>query len=757
MTASNPQRGKNHADSRQKRPGLGVRIVLWSFLPTALILAAVAGTAFIFYLRAAEDLAVEQNRELARYAAGQLASDLEEYAATLEDISRRADFGNRAPDAWYPALRSQINRLVVFDGGAMVLDSDGDLVAAEPDRTQEIGNNYSDRSYFRDLMRTSQPVFSNILPDGPNGEPIVAVSVPILGQGGATDGALVGMFRLGETAVSAFYGDVIKLRAGGAGRAYLVDGQGRVLFHSNPDQILADRSQDSMVGLALSGEAGAARTLDEEGRDVLASYAPVPDTEWGLIVEKDWTSVVAPIRSREFVLVGLLVLGVLVPGTIVAIGVRSITGPLVDLVEAAQRIARGEYSEPPITDTGGEVGELAAQFNKVAVQLRAAREELEGRVEARTRELSMLLDAVRGASGTLELDQVLDQIAASLAQAAGVHRCVIYLLDENSGRLVLAGSKRELDQQGSVEDRLLVEFEPASDELTRQVLESARPAVSSNPVNEVNRKMGWSSILEIPLVSKGRVLAIAFLGTADPRVEFGAAEVDLAWGIASTAAVAIENARLYDRSQELAIAQERQRLARDLHDAVTQTLFSASLTAEVLPRLWERDQSEARRRLEELRQLTRGALAEMRTLLLELRPAALIETNLGDLMRQLTEAITSRAGVQTRFHTEGSCPMPPGVQVAIYRIAQEAFNNIAKHAGAQTVDVSLTCHEKSGVTLIIRDDGRGFNSDEHRSDQLGLAIMHERAEQIGAVLDVQSHSGEGTEITLKWKGSSVGE
>ncbi len=106
--------------------------------------------------------------------------------------------------------------------------------------------------------------------------------------------------------------------------------------------------------------------------------------------------------------------------------------------------------------------------------------------------------------------------------------------------------------------------------------------------------------------------------------------------------VAVENAHLYQQAEETAAAAERTRLARELHDAVTQTLFSASLIAEVLPDLWDMNENEGRRRLEDLRQLTRGALAEMRTLLVELRPDALIQIPLSDLLRQLCESLVGR-------------------------------------------------------------------------------------------------------------------
>jgi GAF domain-containing protein/HAMP domain-containing protein len=526
--------------------GLGARIVWWSFLPTALILAAVAGAAFIFYLQAAEDLAVEQNKDLAHYAAGQLASELEDHAETLEEIARAARLGDLRMDQWEGALKDQANRLVVFDGGALALDGDGSLVAAQPARPDLGGADLSDRAYFRSLVRTVQPVITDAVGDGPGGARVVAIAVPIRGQGEATQGVLVGMFRLGETAVSAFYGDILKLRAGGEGHAYLVDGQGRVLFHSDPARILSDMGNRTVVRKALEGEAGATRTTDERGEDVLASYAPVPETAWGLIVEKDWSQVVAPIRSRELLMVLLLVLGVVVPGAIVSMGVRAITRPIVELVEAAENIARGEYAQPASADVGGELGQLATQFNRVSVQLREAQGDLERKVEARTHELSMLLEAVQGASGSLELEQVLEEIADSLAEAAGVPNCGIFLMDEES-RLFHSARIREISEYDASVLKLPESVDPDQDRLARRVITTGRPVVSVPGDEVLGGQSGLQSILEIPLVSKGTVVALAILGTEDAGHEFAPEEIDLAWGIASTAAVAIENARLFER------------------------------------------------------------------------------------------------------------------------------------------------------------------------------------------------------------------
>jgi PAS domain S-box-containing protein len=205
---------------------------------------------------------------------------------------------------------------------------------------------------------------------------------------------------------------------------------------------------------------------------------------------------------------------------------------------------------------------------------------------------------------------------------------------------------------------------------------------------------------------------------------------------------------------EEAALEERQRLARDLHDAVSQTLWSASLIADVLPEVWEQDQAKGLERLERLRQLTRGALAEMRALLLELRPKALIETSMEDLMERLVEATASRSGAQISIHIGGECALPEDVHVALYRIAQEALNNATRHAMASDIKVRLKSEPKY-VKLEIEDNGRGFDPDSVPTGQhLGLRIMGERASSIEASLNIISRSNEGTQVVLIWTGDA---
>ncbi len=258
----------------------------------------------------------------------------------------------------------------------------------------------------------------------------------------------------------------------------------------------------------------------------------------------------------------------------------------------------------------------------------------------------------------------------------------------------------------------------------------------------------YRSVLAVPLNVKGAIYGTICFYYYAPRT-FSQEERELAVAFADQAALAIENARLREQVEQAAVTAERHRLARELHDSVTQTLFSTTLIAEVLPTLWEKDPKMAHQRLQELRELTRGALAEMRTLLLELRPSALAEVDLPTLLRQLAEATTARARIPVQVTVRGEGTIPPEVKEVAYRVAQEALNNVVKHAQAPGAQVELTLGSE-GLVLAIYDEGRGFEPDQVPAGHLGLSIMRERAEAIGGILHVMSQPGQGTTVRLQW-------
>ncbi len=201
-----------------------------------------------------------------------------------------------------------------------------------------------------------------------------------------------------------------------------------------------------------------------------------------------------------------------------------------------------------------------------------------------------------------------------------------------------------------------------------------------------------------------------------------------------------------------AVAAERSRLARDLHDAVTQSLFSANLMAEVLPLVWKTDPQQALTQIQDIKQLTRSALAEMRALLLELRPTAIMDAHLSDLLGQLAEATHSRSGIDVTVEADERKQLPGKVHVSFYRIAQEALHNVSKHSKARSANIQLSLLPRS-ARMLIHDNGRGFEYNGIGATHLGLRIMHERATEVGAKLQIESVANQGTDVLVDWSES----
>jgi two-component system nitrate/nitrite sensor histidine kinase NarX len=381
--------------------------------------------------------------------------------------------------------------------------------------------------------------------------------------------------------------------------------------------------------------------------------------------------------------------------------------------------------------------------------------------------LSTLLEISRQVALTTELAPLLDAILDQLRNVVDYDDATIFGLD---GETVTALAHKD---GGWQDDNRSRSFKLGQSALMNSVILDQAVTLISDTQGDALRSRDLAdtgaetadilvgparSWLGVPLMIKERVIGILTLQHNEPG-QFTPRQADLARAFADQAVVAIENTRLYEQAQALAAVEERQRLARDLHDAVSQTLFSASLAADVLPKLWESKPEAGKQCLEELRLLTKSALAEMRTLLLELRPAALTEVELSELLRQLVEAAIGRGRVPITFESQGKFALPPDVHITLYRITQEALNNIVNHASANHAALNLwrapdpsatTDGYAEKVKLQIQDDGQGFDPDAIPADSLGLGIMRERAASIGADIKITSQLGQGTHIAVIW-------
>jgi len=374
------------------------------------------------------------------------------------------------------------------------------------------------------------------------------------------------------------------------------------------------------------------------------------------------------------------------------------------------------------------------------------------------------------------LDAILEYITASASRLLNADAVSIYRLNSETNLLTIQSSRGLSDEflkhsvislGQAATGQAVLDGVPVSISNLSEFKESINGSLDQNVADLLNiLSKQYRAVLAVPMEIKQEIVGALTLYYAHPRV-FEQEEIDMAVSFCDQAALAIENARLRDKIQEDAVAAERNRIARDLHDSVTQTLFSASLIAEVLPAIWQRDTAEAGQNLEDLRQLTRGALAEMRTLLLELRPVGVTEGRLEDLLKQLAEGVSGRVKSPIEIHIEGSAVLPPEIKLVFYRIAQEALNNLAKHSNAEKGGIelisvpapkvrgrrkstnNLPAYSKS-ISLHIHDNGCGFDPRTVTSEHMGLGIMHERALGVQAAFSVRSKPGEGTEVTLIW-------
>ncbi|MCB0223206.1 MAG: PAS domain S-box protein [Anaerolineae bacterium] len=406
------------------------------------------------------------------------------------------------------------------------------------------------------------------------------------------------------------------------------------------------------------------------------------------------------------------------------------------------------WSNTALLDDNGELEYIICTGIDITERRRA-----EETLQKAYAEQEQILAVQQAVTSRLEIEAVLEMIATAARRLTGARVSLLYLIEAGRLRLAVVSGAENGDMPANY-------TVPLTESTAGLSLQAGRPLLvneaSTDPrVNaDLRRRLHLHRLVAVPLISGQQPLGV--LEVADKPEPFGPDDTQILAMLTPGAVIALENARLYAQAQRAAALEERQRLARELHDAVTQTLFSASLIADVLPEMWDQDPAHGRRLLQDLQQLSRGALAEMRTLLLELRPAALREAKLGDLIHQLAAAFTGREGTLVTVNLNRQDTFPDDMQVSLYRITQEALHNIAKHAGASRVTIHLWRTPAGSdplkrVTLKIIDNGCGFDPAGVPPDHLGLGIMRERAEAIGATLDIISWPDQGTQIEVNWK------
>jgi signal transduction histidine kinase len=365
--------------------------------------------------------------------------------------------------------------------------------------------------------------------------------------------------------------------------------------------------------------------------------------------------------------------------------------------------------------------------------------------------LRAVSDAVLAVAAELSVDDVLQRLVDSARELAGARFAALGLPDGDGGfrRFLTSGMSEELiSSLGPL---------PRQHGVLGAMLHSRSP-YRTRDIHEHPRFRGWwpprhpdmRSFLGVPILTPQGVIGAFYLTEKIAAADFSDEDEELIGLLAAHAAIAIANARLYEQARELSIVAERNRLALDLHDAVSQKLFGLVLNAEAAGTLLERDPAAARARVRMLQELAQEALDELRSLVFELRPPDLEKDGLGGALRKHVELLRRLEPHDVRLLVDGELHADPTRDGEILRIAQEALQNALRHAQSRQVTVRLS-GGLGRLLLEVEDDGVGFDpsAPAARSRRLGLTSMEERARRIGATLEIRSARGAGTTVRLQ--------
>lgn len=384
-----------------------------------------------------------------------------------------------------------------------------------------------------------------------------------------------------------------------------------------------------------------------------------------------------------------------------------------------------------------------------------AYQNLEQAVSDRTRELSTVLDISQRIASTLELEPLLNLILDQIASIIPYSGAAIYTLEESR----LKAAAYQLPGLPNLPPSLTLSlehagmFRPVVTEKRVLVLEDVRgepplarafqAAGITIPPSLFRHSHSW---IGIPLLVRGHVTGLLSLTHEQPGY-YTETHARLAQAISHQIAIAIENARLYEQAQDLATLGERNRIARELHDSVTQLLYGISLLSTAASRsAGKKNVEQVQQNLGEIKDNALQALQEMRLLILELNPPLLQKHGLVAALKASLESIESRAGLETELHTDGVSRLPRAIEPDVYRIAMEALNNLVRYARAKKVTVNLQTLS-DWVILDICDNGVGFDLEFARSGAgMGIHNMEQRAQRLGGRLDITSRPGAGTRI-----------
>jgi signal transduction histidine kinase len=364
-------------------------------------------------------------------------------------------------------------------------------------------------------------------------------------------------------------------------------------------------------------------------------------------------------------------------------------------------------------------------------------------------------DVVLAIAGELRLDAVLHRLVHAARELVDASYAALGIPD-------VSGTEFDQFLHAGMSDELVAELGPLprTHGMLGAMLADPRPFRTDDITTDARFRGWWPdahprmrSFLGVPIVAKGDIIGAFYLTDKRGAPEFDEADEQIIEVLAAHAAIAIENARLFEASRELSVIEERNRLARELHDAMTQNLFSLALTAEAASGLVRTDPAGAEAEIDRIRALARDTQAELRSLIFELRPPQLEKDGLVATIGKDLDILGRAHGLKADLRVHGTPELDSAVELELYRIVQEALNNAIRHARAETIAVEVEAGD-GAVTTTVRDDGVGFDPGARaiRERRLGLTSMRERAERLGGTFSVHTAREAGTAVKVEIPG-----
>lgn len=782
---------------------IGLRAKMSALVTVGLLgLIAIFGFSAVSNARQTTQQLLKEHVLRARILAESLDSSISHVAGMLTILSSQIDMQNPQADLQdWEAIFAQDFRPVQ---GIFLLDNDTHLLAATSTGLDVNWDEVLLAQNFND--QATRIISTEGLP-----RPYAVIAVPIFDPANKRPKAfLAAILDLSNPDIF-ISGGSLELEHGGT--LQILDNQGQILVSTQPDQMLTETTIEKITGqLFTNGQPTFEACLGCAANDLdtgtVIAFASVSQVPWGVLIWHDSQELFAPVRLIAFqtVILGLLAIaGALV---LVMMTTRSVIAPVQMLTAATQKIGEVQFDPKTLKSVEcmlsttlakkvirrrDEIGALANSFITMCVRLNQSMDEiqswnreLDARVQARTQQLSILNAVALTVNQSLDLEDILNRALDEVLQLTGIDVVAIFLQNSFRGHLELKAYR------GLSEEAACLAYQVGMlDGSCGGVLELGKSIVVPDLASYRGRgaislqQEKITSLMHVPLMTKGWALGSMCVGTRD-TTQFNDEEQKILNAIGNQIAIAVENARLYADVQRkervrgelfkkalAAQEDERKRIARELHDEVSQSLTALLYDAEdgleldYLPAI--------KKRLQSVCDLTQHTLENIHKLIFDLRPSMLDQLGLIPALRWLAETRLEPKGVRvnvvpgsdtTLFGTEqSSLRLSSETETALYRVVQEAINNIARHAAARNVEIRMELDD--GIALVsIVDDGIGFDLEElnmgtnkdldnthpplsENTRGLGLLGIQERIELLGGELEIDSLPGSGTRISIR--------